>query len=108
MLTKRNYSIQHVIPYIIPYSLLLIAKNNLIREAWGMFAQSKQELQAGSILKSMLPLGLSLNLDFILNLNLSVRMQARYCCRNPIVIGKCQETWLILAMPPPTPQPEGL
>lgn len=94
---------------MIPYSnrLLFIAKNSLIWETWGMFAHSTQELQPGSIFKSMLPLGLSLNLDFTLNLNLSVRTQDRYCFKNPIVKGKCQEAWLILAMPPSTPQPEG-
>ena len=55
---------------------------------------------------SMLPLGLALNLDVTLNLNLSVGTQASYCFRNPMVKGKCQETWLILAVPPSTPQPE--
>lgn len=102
MLTKRNNSIQY------SNHVLLIAKNSLIREIWEIFAHSTQELQPGSIFKSMMPLGLSLNLDFTLNLNLSVRTQARYCFKNPIVKEKCQEAWLILAMPPSTLQPEGL
>jgi len=55
---------------------------------------------------SVLPLGLFLNLDVTLSLNLSVRKQASYCLRNPMIKGKWREAQLILAALSSASQPE--
>lgn len=81
-------------------------QRSLIWPAQGTLRQSVQQLQQGCILMSMLPLGLSLNLDVTLSLILSVRKDGRYCLWNPMVKGEWQGAQLILAVPPSASQPE--